>query len=271
MNADENTPKEYGGKQYTVYEALQRQRRMESSLRKRREEIHLLEQGEADEDDILAAKAKYYALSNEYAQFSKAMHLPQQRERVSIDGRKGVDVSFGTQTATNQPKQTAVSKQKPEISTPKEENLPINGDDVKAEYDKNATPGKGKITFDDNFDKTKHKAEIDFAEWLHSKYGGEIHLLQESTAESVKTPDYIWNGKYWDLKNTTTEKAANSAVRKGLKQIEINPGGIMLNYADKDISLELVKEQIIKRMKYKTADIMIVCQGEVKAILRYKN
>lgn len=70
---------------------------MEASLRRKREEIELLEKGGANEDDINAAKAKYRALSNEYAAFSKAMNLPQQRERISIDGRKGVDVSFGKQ------------------------------------------------------------------------------------------------------------------------------------------------------------------------------
>ena len=68
---------------------------METSLRRKREEIELLEKGGANEDDILAAKAKYHALSNEYAEFSKAMNLPQQRERISVDGRKGVDASFG--------------------------------------------------------------------------------------------------------------------------------------------------------------------------------
>ena len=68
---------------------------MEASLRRKREEIELLEKGGANEDDINAAKAKYRALSNEYAAFSKAMNLPRQRERISIDGRKGVDVSFG--------------------------------------------------------------------------------------------------------------------------------------------------------------------------------
>ena len=68
---------------------------METALRKKRGEIELLEKGGANEDDILAAKAKCHALSIEYAEFSKAMNLPQQRERISIDGLKGVDVSFG--------------------------------------------------------------------------------------------------------------------------------------------------------------------------------
>ena len=94
-NKEENTPKQYGSKEYTVYEAQQRQRRLETSLRRKREEIELLEKGGASEDDILAAKAKYHAISGEYSKFSKAMKLPQQRERISIDGRKGVDVSIG--------------------------------------------------------------------------------------------------------------------------------------------------------------------------------
>lgn len=70
---------------------------MEASMRRKREEIELLEKGGANEDDINAAKAKYHALSNEYAAFSKAMNLSRQRERISIGGRKGVDVSFGKQ------------------------------------------------------------------------------------------------------------------------------------------------------------------------------
>ena len=95
MNEEENTPKKYKGRQYTTYEALQRQRRIESTLRRKREEIALLEKGGASEDDILAVKAKYHAMSHEYAQFSKAMNLPQQRERISVDGFKGVDSSIG--------------------------------------------------------------------------------------------------------------------------------------------------------------------------------
>ena len=61
-------------------------------MRRKREEIALLEKGGASEDDILAAKAKYHALSSEYARFSKAMNLPQQRERISVDGLKGFSV-----------------------------------------------------------------------------------------------------------------------------------------------------------------------------------
>lgn len=86
MNSEENTPKKYNGKQYTTYEALQRQRRLETTLRAQRQEIKLLEQGHASEDDIIAAKARYFKTSHEYVEFSKEMGLPQQRERVAVDG-----------------------------------------------------------------------------------------------------------------------------------------------------------------------------------------
>lgn len=86
MNKEENTPKQYGNKQYTTYEALQRQRRLETKMRAQRQEIKLLEQGGADEKDILATKSRYNGTSAEYSRFSKAMELPQQRERVTIDG-----------------------------------------------------------------------------------------------------------------------------------------------------------------------------------------
>ncbi len=86
MKREELTPKEYGGKKYTKYEALQKQRRMETTMRAQRQKIKLLEEGGADEDDIINARCRYRGTSAEYARFSKAMDLPQQRERVYIDG-----------------------------------------------------------------------------------------------------------------------------------------------------------------------------------------
>ncbi len=86
LNAKENTPIEYNGKQYTKYEALQRQRRLETTMRAQRQEIKLLKEGGASEDDLINVRARYRGTSHEYAKFSQAMGLPQQRERVNIDG-----------------------------------------------------------------------------------------------------------------------------------------------------------------------------------------
>lgn len=86
LNRQEKEPIEYNGKQYTKYEALQRQRRLETTMRAQRQEMALLKEGGADEDDLINCRARYRGTSQEYTAFSKAMGLPQQRERVFADG-----------------------------------------------------------------------------------------------------------------------------------------------------------------------------------------
>ena len=86
LKIEENTPREFGGKQYTKYQATQRQRALERTMRAQRQEISLLQTGGANEEDIILARGRYRATSSEYTRFSKAMDLPQQRERVMVDG-----------------------------------------------------------------------------------------------------------------------------------------------------------------------------------------
>lgn len=87
QNRKENVSKEFKGKQYTLYEAKQRQRQMETAMRAQREKVHLLRKGGADKEEITAARAKYQGQLNEYAKFSKKMGLKEERERIYIDGR----------------------------------------------------------------------------------------------------------------------------------------------------------------------------------------
>lgn len=86
IREEEKTPREYNGKSYTAYEATQRQREMERTMRAIRQRIKLLKDGDAPEEDIIGARASYRAVSQEYAKFSKEMRIPEQRERVTIDG-----------------------------------------------------------------------------------------------------------------------------------------------------------------------------------------
>lgn len=86
---EENTPRKYGGKEYTTYEASQEQRRFERLMRKQRQDIKLLKEAEVSDEDITIAQARYRITSDEYAKFSKAMNLPEQRARVYQDGLTG--------------------------------------------------------------------------------------------------------------------------------------------------------------------------------------
>lgn len=92
MNDAENKPTEYNGKQYTKYEALQRQRKLETTMRAQRQQIKLLQEAGADEDDIINARCRYRGTSQEYTRFSKAMDLPQQRDRVTADGLGNIGI-----------------------------------------------------------------------------------------------------------------------------------------------------------------------------------
>lgn len=82
QNARENTPVEWKGKTYTAYEARQKQRSMETSLRAQRERVQLLRAGDADKENITLAQCKYQALLNDYKSFSKFMGIPVQTERI---------------------------------------------------------------------------------------------------------------------------------------------------------------------------------------------
>lgn len=86
MNVKENIKREYAGKEYNAYEASQRQRKMETLMRKQRQDIKLLQEGGADEDEIMFARSRYRSSMAQYAEFSKKMDLPQQRERITVDG-----------------------------------------------------------------------------------------------------------------------------------------------------------------------------------------
>lgn len=90
MNEEENTPKEYNGKTYTAYEAQQRQRQLETAMRADRQKIELLTQGGADDDTITGAKVRYFQRQDEYVKFSKAMGLPEQWERITVDGKNAL-------------------------------------------------------------------------------------------------------------------------------------------------------------------------------------
>lgn len=84
MNAEENKPVEYNSKTYTKYEATQRQRRLETAMRAQRQKIKLLEEGGADEQAIINARARYVKTSDEYVNFSKSVGLSQQWDRVTV-------------------------------------------------------------------------------------------------------------------------------------------------------------------------------------------
>ena len=146
--------------------------------------------------------------------------------------------------------------------------------DVLEEYLRTASPGHGSITYGDGYDQTRHVSEIRTAQWLHDTLGGDIELLNESSVEGEKRPDYIWNGKLWDLKTASSEKSANSSIRHGLQQIRENPGGIILNFGSTEYDSAVLWPVVDKRMQWNHSDadidILVISNDQLSGAKRYK-
>lgn len=84
QNRKENEKKLFNGREYDTYGALQYQRRLERTIRKQKQDVKLLEEAKADPDDITAAKSRLRLTNKTYVEFSKAMGIRQQRERLRV-------------------------------------------------------------------------------------------------------------------------------------------------------------------------------------------
>lgn len=146
-------------------------------------------------------------------------------------------------------------------------------EDVTAEYLCFAAPGDGVVTYEDGYQVKGHQDEIKIAEWIHCTFGGNVRLLKESEIKNQKRSDYLWRGKLWELKGTSSSiDRADKLLQHAIKQIQDNPGGVILNVSrDTDItSLEQQLARRVQRSKIGVLDLMILSKGNLVKILRYK-
>lgn len=75
----------YDGKHYTLYEATQRQRKFERTIRKQKRRI-LVDEATGDEDKLVTDQVKLQRLKQEYTRFCKGTGLPAQHARMETAG-----------------------------------------------------------------------------------------------------------------------------------------------------------------------------------------
>ena len=85
MRGDNEKGVEYKGKHYTGYEATQRQRQLESAIRKQKHRI-LVDEATGDAEKLETDQIKLQTLRQEYNRFSKAVGLRTQSERAEVAG-----------------------------------------------------------------------------------------------------------------------------------------------------------------------------------------
>ena len=85
LRQDNENGIDYNGRHYTMYEATQRQRRLEASTRKQKRRI-LVAEATGDKESLQQSQIKYQVLNQEYKRFSKAAGLRLQHERMEMSG-----------------------------------------------------------------------------------------------------------------------------------------------------------------------------------------
>ena len=118
------------------------------------------------------------------------------------------------------------------------------------------------------------EGEKEIAQWIHTVFGGDIVLLTDNNPDGEANPDYLWNGKLWDLKSprSSKENTISQRIRHGLWQIEKNPGGIILNFTNSKLSFSEAVA-IVDKYANKRADeptVFIIKKGEEFCVLRTK-
>lgn len=144
--------------------------------------------------------------------------------------------------------------------------------DVTAEYRNTAIPGLGSVIYEEGYRVKDHQREIDMAKRLHRMFGGDIILLKESETKNQKMADYLWRDKLWELKSASSINGADKLTQHAIKQIQDDPGGIILNVLE-DVDLLLLERQLLRRIRrsqISTLDLMILLNSELVKVLRYR-
>jgi SPP1 gp7 family putative phage head morphogenesis protein len=144
--------------------------------------------------------------------------------------------------------------------------------DVTKKYIDSDKPRMGKVRYENGYRSKNHKEEINGANQIRELFGGKIVLLKESQTPGMKMPDMLWKGKQWEIKSISTEKAADSALRKAIKQIHGNQGGVIFDVADGIDKQKLIDvlDARATRSKSFNADIIALHNGSVLFVRRYK-
>lgn len=252
--------KEWRGKKYTIYEATQKQRKMETAMRACNEKIAMLKVGGGSDEDIAAAEIRRNDLYQDYRDFSKEFGLPEQISRV-YTGINAKRFSGGTREGSSNIPPVAPSnpdqQQIPEASSASDipgtidttwqwshdDNKPaaINtdvGTDFEYQGNKYHVDGEHVLYIHDQTE--EHIAGV-----IASYYQKRIWRLPKINYPlNIQTPDFfIGNyGIRYDLKTITG--SGKNTLRNAIKDKEKQSHKFILNLTDSNLSDDEIKRQI---------------------------
>lgn len=264
----ENANKKYSwkGKELNGYECTQKQREYETEIRKAQDREKAL-RAAGDKEGADREHKRAVDLRKEHKAFSEHVGL---KEKLNRTGRSGTPGKPNVQKKIG----GLVIGEQQQIAGIPQKQLTARYWDVTEEYDKSAKPNEGDWFTETGYrEGDDHEQLISTAETVLKKYGGDIEFLAEDSDEGEPNPDWLWRGKLWDVKCPTSMNAIKQRLGTGVYQIKDNPGGVILNLYDFDISQHDIWRAINGRMKQThckyDVDIMVIQKGEVTLFLRY--
>ena len=127
---------------------------------------------------------------------------------------------------------------------------------VKTEYYENKLQIT-KVVIPTGFDYNERKKEMEVIYKIRDEFGGRIELLNEINITGYKNPDFIWEGKCWEIKSVSTKNSVDSQVRYALKQISKEVGGIVLILDRCILSIGEVIDIVCNRVKRTNLHIIL--------------
>lgn len=254
---DNNKGIEIDGKQYTIYEATQLQRRIETEIRKSKEE-NILAKVSGDDELVLSSQQRITSLVNKYKQISKQANLAIDVDRTYVPNYKPKKVK-------NTLSYEDVTKEWIVKAEPRKGNIINRNYYVDKKGNKYNVDGKN-VVFEPSND------EIETANFIHQTFGGNIYLNPKiNMPEDVESSDYLWKNQLWDKKiigknATSLKRTVDNAIKKHKEQTDY----IFLDVTNSKIEQSILIEQTKKIFSTKGREwvkgIMIINNNKVIGI-----
>ena len=250
QNAEENA-KEYA--------ESQKQRALERKLREERRELAVMKAQGATENEINAQKMRVKNARTNLDDFCNETGRARQRSREYTP----VNATFPDDyKQTRYERGIKYEPQTPQIAT--------NAVDVSDEYIRSSLPGMGNVTKENGNGQRSKKHEIEVANELVRKIGGNAVLLDNEGRESVR--DMEWHGKTWEIKRASSVNAAGDRTKDGMKQIKKTGGNLIVDcWADDFTASTNAVMHNVERYSEdgQTIDVVLMEKGILQYFLRY--
>ena len=271
---DDGYDVDFEGKHYTAYEATQKQRQIERTVRKlKREQAAYRAAGLTE--DAQAVTARIRRLNREYKAFSEAAGLPLQRERMRALYENN----------------TSMPAASPKVPSPVKKNYvdateQKNYVDATEQWRAAATPGSHTVQDLQEYtvngvtykvdghnvvlDYSPHEKEI--AELLEREFGGELFMVPRvNNPQGVSTPDYLFRGKGYDLK-TIGEKAGPNTIFNRIKKAIGQAQRFIIDVTRSGLGDDTINQQIEKLFNRIDTDwveeIVIIQDGAIVRVVK---